>query len=199
MHTGLIQNHRPDLESVAAPDGLTFQESNFALNLLQGFVRVEAYRLAFAAKCANLTDRQVASAAYKLHNKPAVRKYLRSLTKELERAAVATALDLQMFLSAAVFTPVGEIDENHPLCQSVKRSTITTKDGGTIENEEIKTVSKIEAAKTLIRMKGYDAPIKVDVNHNIGVMIVPMAKSVDEWEKAAAESQRQLMEDAIDI
>jgi hypothetical protein len=199
MYTGLIQNHRPDLESVATPDGLTFHEMSFALNILQGFAQLEAYRKAFAGECDGLENRKISARASNLKNKPIVKQYLRSLAKELERAAVATALDLQMFLSAAIFTPVGDIDENHPLCQKVKRSTVTTKDGAMIDNEEIVAVPKLEAVKTLIRMKGYDAPIKIDINHKVGVMVVPMASNVDEWEKAAAESQRRLMDDAIDI
>jgi hypothetical protein len=199
MYTGLIQNHRPDLENVPAPVGLTFQESNFALNLLQGFVRSEAYRRAFVEKCVDLTDAQISRAAYKLHKKDGVRKYLRALSKELERAAVATALELEMFLSAAIFTPISEIDENHPLCQKKKITTRTDKDGGETETIDLESVSKMDAIKTLVRMKGYDAPIKVDVNHNHGVMLVPMAASVEDWEKSAIDAQRRLMEDAIDV
>ncbi len=59
----------------------------------------------------------------------------------------------------------------------------------------------MDALKTLIRMKGLDAPIKVDVNHSgsVGVMVVPMAANVDDWEALAQSSQKALMEDATDI
>lgn len=42
---------------------------------------------------------------------------------------------------------------------------------------------------------------EIENTHQVkgGVMVVPMAGSVDEWEKAAAASQRALMEDAVDI
>lgn len=198
INNGLLRNFRPHLESVETPGGLSINEVSFALNLLQGFPTTEAYRQAFAVKAKKLTVAQISRAAYKLKQKPAVHSYLQALATELEQAAVATALDLQMFLSSAIFTPIADIDEHHPLCQKCKRRTIHT-DGGVIEEVDIETVNKMDAAKTLIRMKGLDAPIKVDVNHSVGVMIVPMASSVDDWEKAAAKSQAALMEDAMDI
>lgn len=40
---------------------------------------------------------------------------------------------------------------------------------------------------------------KIEHNHRVGVMIVPMASSVEDWEGLAAGSQQRLMDDAIEL
>lgn len=199
MKYELIKNRIEDLREVERPPGIKSVEIKFALNTLQGFGPQEAFRLAWGNHLKEKTPAQLSKAANKMKNKPVVQRYMKALIRELERVAVANALDLQMFLSAAIFTPIGQIDENHPLCQKKTESIITQKDGTTIERTTLEMVPKLEAARTLIRMKGLDAPIRVDHTHRVGVMIVPMAASVEDWEKMAVTSQQTLMEDAINI
>lgn len=199
MKHDLIKNCVEDLKSVEQPDGIKSDEIRFALNTLQGFGVREAYRLSIGSRAEALDHTKLSRRAHVMKNKPIVKKYLAALVRELERVAVANALDLQMFLSAAIFTPIGQIDEHHPLCQEKIVAETTHKDGTTSVVTKTKSVSKSECAKILIRMKGLDAPIKVDVNHRGGVMIVPMASSVEDWERLAANSQKLLMQDAVNI
>ena len=92
MNRQLIAPHRPNLESVLLPDGITPQEAHYALNVFQGFTHFEAYRHAYAEKARKMSDAQISRAAYKTKIKPVVQKYIKALSAELERSAVATAL-----------------------------------------------------------------------------------------------------------
>jgi len=199
MKYELIKNRVADLNNVEIPKGITAPEAKYALNILQGFGPQEAYKLAVGNRANGKTNDQVSKSAYKFKTKPLVQQYIKALMNELERVAVANSLDLQMFLTAAIFTPIGDIDEHHPLCQKKKTTTRTDKDGTEHESLDLEMVSKLDAAKMLIRMKGLDAPIKVDHTHKVGVMVVPMATSVEDWEKLAAGSQQALMNDALVI
>jgi hypothetical protein len=198
MKHQLIKNRVAELESLEAPDGISQEEIKYALAIIQGYSSLDAYKLSNPTRH-YMTHKKEVQNAYKYKRNPIVQKYIKALNKELERVAVANALDIQMFLSAAIFTPIVDIDENHPLCQKTRTVTTYNKDGDPIERVERECVSKIEALKALIRLKGMDAPIKVDINHNVGVMVVPMASNVDDWEQVAAKTQQRLMDDAIDV
>lgn len=199
MKHELIKNRVEDLRSVEQPPGMNVVEIKFALNTLQGFGPQDAYRRALGGQASSKTPGQLSKTANKMKNKKVVQRYMKALVKELERVAVANSLDLQMFLSAAIFTPLDQIDETHPLCQKKTITTRTDKDGATTVRVVYESVSKMEAAKTLIRMKGLDAPIRVEHNHRVGVMVVPMAASVEDWERLAAGAQQRLMADAVEI
>lgn len=200
MNHALIQNHIPDLKRVELPEGITTEQVRFALNTLQGHGPQHAYRLAIGdARAADHTPRQLSRKADKAKNNAIVQRYMRALVAELERVAVANALDLKMFLSAVVYTPVGAIDENHVLCQKKTTITTTSKAGVETTRQLVEMPSKKDCAALLIRMQGLDAPIRVDHNHRGGVMVVPMAANVGDWERIAAASQLKLMEDAIEI
>ena len=199
MKHELIKNRIADLDNIETPKGMTAPEAQYALNILQGYGHQQAYKLAIGGKAKGKTPDQLSRAAYKFKNKPLVQQYIKVLMKELERVAVATALDLQVFLSAAVFTPLSEITEDHPLCQKKTVTTRTDKDGATTVRVVYESVSKMDAAKVLIRMKGLEAPIRIDHTHRVGVMVVPMAASVEDWERLAAGAQQRLMQDAVEI
>lgn len=137
--------------------------------------------------------------AVALLKKPLVKRYLKHLQDRLEDCGVASMVEVQMFLTDAMRTPIDMIDGDSPLCQKKVVSVTTHKDGSSTEKTTLETVPKMEAAKTLIRMKGWDAPIRIGVEHSGGVMLVPMAENLTDWEKAAAASQEKLMADAVDI
>ena len=135
--------------------------------------------------------------AVSLLKRPDVAAYVRHLLKRVESLGVATRLEATMWLSDAFRTPIGMIDEMDPLCQR-KTTTITRKpDGSETERTVLEMVSKIEAVKMLAKLNGWDAPIKVDVNHGGGVMRVPMSATLEDWERVAADSQERLMNDSV--
>ena len=199
MQHDLITNRVAELETLELPEGIDPIEAKYALCIIQGYSSLQAYKLADPKRGAAMTHRKEVQNAYKYKCKPLVQKYIKMLTAELQRVGVANALDIQMFLSAAIFTPVGQIDENHPLCQKKETTVSYDSEGSPIRKVKLESVSKMDAVKTLIRMKGMDAPLRIDVNHNVGVMVVPMAANVEDWEQIAVKDQQRLMDDAIDV
>ena len=192
-----------ELKLVDTPQGITPLQILFALFYVQGMPPGEAVNLAMSSMNGpvkgKVTIQKRASLAREFLKSPLVKNYIHSLIARLESMAVADALEIKMFLTEAIRTPIDQIDGSHKLCQKKKSTIKYNRDGDPIsEIEEIEMVSKMDAAKTLIRMNGWDAPIKIDHTHNVGVMIMPIASSVEDWEKAAS-SQQQLMDDAIDV
>lgn len=59
--------------------------------------------------------------------------------------------------------------------------------------------ARVAAYKQLCAIYGFEAPKqqKVDVGVSSGVMLVPVVGGMDEWEKAASESQNKLQEDSL--
>lgn len=190
-----------ELQLVDSVNGLIPYETKFLRLYAQGLTPFRAMQVMHEPDQLDepLTDLQLKNRALKILKKPAAKKYIENLNAELERQGVATILEMQMFLTAAVRTPIGMLDDTSPLCQKKVTTVKTFKDGSQTETTTLESVSKMDAAKTLIRMKGWDAPVKVDVNHSGGVMMVPMAGSIEDWEKAASASQEKLMAETIDV
>ena len=181
------------------PSGLLPWEMAFCIEYSQHGNLVESLAVAKGVPMNETNPHSLRMQAVSLLKRPAVKQYIHKLQERLEEMGVMSMLEMQMFLSDAVRTPIESIDSNHPLCQK-KITTVTTfKDGSYQEKTTLESVSKMDAAKTLIRMKGWDAPVKVDVAATGGVMLIPMTHDVETWENAAAESQAKLMEDAIDV
>ena len=57
--------------------------------------------------------------------------------------------------------------------------------------------ARVGASSLLAKVMGYEAPTKIqaEVEHKGGVMMVPMAAGLEDWEAAAGGAQRQLKED----
>lgn len=193
------QNARiQELALVDHPSGLLPWELRFCQEYACRGQLIEAMQQACAVHELG-NDHSLRMKAVAMLRKPAVKRYMRHLQDRLEDMGVASMLEVQTFLSDAIRTPLAMITDEDPLCQK-KTSIITRhKDGTETERVMIESISKMDAAKTLSKMKGWDAPIRVDVNHSGGVMVVPMTENLTDWEKAAGESQAKLMADAIDI
>jgi phage terminase small subunit len=56
-----------------------------------------------------------------------------------------------------------------------------------------------QAIAELNKMDGAYAAEKVEVEHKGGVLVVPMAEDLDEWEKNSIEQQEKLQQETIDI
>lgn len=57
--------------------------------------------------------------------------------------------------------------------------------------------ARVGASSLLAKIMGYEAPTKIqaEVEHKGGVMMVPMAGGVDDWEAQAVSAQKRLKED----
>ena len=190
-----------ELALVAPATGLASFETAFLRLYAQGFQLLKAIQIIGAEIDAwkDFSDIQLKNQAVMIMKKPAARKYLDSLNEELEKRGVASMLEVQMFLTDAIRTPIEDIDSTSALCQKKTTTTTIMKNGDKVERVFIESVDKLKSAVTLIKMKGWEAPTKVDVNHTGGVMVVPMAANMADWEKAAVDSQAKLMKDAVEI
>lgn len=184
-------------------NGLTPSEMVFLRYYAQGFTPLRSmaflHDVEVAAGELALTDAQLKNRALKILKKPNSRKYLDKINAKLEEVGVASAQEIQAWLTDAMRCDPEMLAESHPLHQSKTVTVRTTKDGATTTSTKYTIVDKIAAARQLSKMKGWDAPVKVDVKHSGGVMLVPMSGSVDDWEKAATQSQEELMQQTIDI
>jgi len=98
--------------------------------------------------------------------KPQVASYIETLRNKAIAASDMTRDELVKFLADAIRTPVGQIDENNPLAQEVIEDSI----GESTMRKKIKSVGKLEAAKQLAAMLGWNEPEKdqLDVEIIIG-------------------------------
>lgn len=85
---------------------------------------------------------------------PHVAAYLRSLREAVGAKDVLSLWEKRKGLADIWRTPVGEIDENHPLAQEVKRKTTTSKDGTVFEEVTVKMPGKIDALKLDAQLAG---------------------------------------------
>lgn len=69
-----------------------------------------------------------------------------------EGTPVLSLAEKRTFLRSVVTTPIGQVDENSPLAQSVKRRAITTRNGDTCHEAEIKTCDKLRALELDARL-----------------------------------------------
>jgi hypothetical protein len=119
------------------------------------------------------------------------KEYLNKLREKVEDGAVMSIQEKREFLALPVRTPVSEIDEDHILCTGITYSG----QGDKI----IHSVDPIRAIQEDSKLAGHYEAQKLDVKHTGGVMLVPVSESIEDWEKTAAESQANLMKDAINI
>ncbi len=113
------------------------------------------------------------------------------LKKQTEKANVLSAIEKREFCALAVRTPIGEINERHVLCQSLKRRRIVkpgveidTEDGG-IRNageewevEEIKAVDKLKSIEVDNVMAGHNKPSEVTVTGEVTLSLVDAVKAI---------------------
>tara|TARA_R110000796_G_scaffold17656_2_gene54215 strand:- start:26581 stop:27183 length:603 start_codon:yes stop_codon:yes gene_type:complete len=151
-----------------------------------------------------MTERARYKKAQEMLGNVKVRAYLARLQERIEQLGVATQFQLHKFCTDVVFTPIGSIDENSPLCQEMTVTDYKDKEGNiTHTKTNLKMVPKAAALAQLSKMKGWDAPTRIDVRVKGGVMMVPMFSEpeksedlqVEEWGKAAEISQKKLQQD----
>lgn len=73
-----------------------------------------------------------------------------------------TKQELLQYLVKGIITPVVEMDENSPYAQEVTRDYLGSETEKQIIRKRIKSISKMDAAKLLTTMLGWNAPEKVE-------------------------------------
>ncbi len=204
MSLTIIKNQnalqRLEMDAVEPPSGLSPLMVRFCLNYAAIGKLTVAYQNALVDLGQDKMEKTPAmKRAITLLKRNDIKEYLSGLAGFMEDKGVAKPLEIHMFLTDIVRTSISEIDDKSPLCQ---RKTVTEKispDGTKTTKTVFEMPSKLEAIKILNTMKGHNAAIKVDLSVKGGIMVVPLASNLEQWEDIAADSQEALMKDAIDV
>lgn len=191
---------RLEMDVVEPPSGMSPLMVRFCLNYAALGKLTVAYQNALTDLQQEQMDKTAAmKRAITFLKRQDVKNYLAGLNDHMEDKGVAKPLEIHMFLTDIVRTSISEINDKSPLCQ---KKTVTEKispDGTKTTKTVFEMPSKLEAIKILNTMKGHNAPVKVDLSVKGGIMVVPLANNLEQWEDIAADSQEALMKDAIDV
>ena len=146
---------------------MTQQRRDFAHALFLGKNQAEAYRSAFGAE--GKTEASIRSMASRLSKDVNVLAYLAEMNAEMKHDKILSKEQLAEWLTLAIVTPLGEIAEGSQLAQSVKN---------TPDEQSIKAVSKLEAAKELGKLMGYYPSSRLELTGKDGSQLLP-AKQLD--------------------
>lgn len=103
------------------------------------------------------------SLASKLLRKNKVSTEIKKRRRELAEACQIEKWQLVDFLSRALLTPVGEVDETSDLAQEVTTDEV----GEAVMRKKIKSVGKIEAGKLLATLLNWTEPEKHEVKFEV--------------------------------
>lgn len=187
------------LIAVDWPAGLDATELAFCRHHAEGKLPARAYMHAQRDAGEPMNKAQAAVKAGYLLRRPEVNAYIKKLRQEMEKHCVATGATLMTFLTAVIYTPIDEVDGQSPLCHKKVITRKTDKDGNVTEIIHYEMPNKLKAVERLAKMKGLDAPTKVEHSHSGGIMVMPFVASVDDWTASVADQQKKLMEDAINV
>lgn len=144
-------------------DALAPQHERFAQVVAGGAFAVDAYRQTVAEPGTGYAS--CAAAAYMLMAVPEIAERIRQLrtnfARVLEEKLGVKQETIGRYLVEILTSPAGSIDADHPLCQEVVKTRQTHGHGEKAEEwetEKIKIPSKMEAAKILCAMAGWNAP-----------------------------------------
>jgi len=132
--------------------GLSTRERAFADLVLEGIPAVRAYQQA-GYKANDLTAKKC---AYLMLRRPHVITYLREERRAMAELSRMEKWELIQFLTNAITTPVGQVDENSPLAQEYTTDEI----GKEKIRTRVKMIGKLDSAKLLASMLGWSAPEK---------------------------------------
>lgn len=134
------------------------RHEEFAKFCAKGKEDAEAYRLA------GFKGSDHAKRAWDIRKRQEVSQRIEWLKRASATALTLTSQEKREFLALSVRTAIGQVDENHVLCQSMKRKRLMgSEDEDGWEVEEIKAVDKLNAIKIDNEMSGDNAPQKHEV------------------------------------
>jgi hypothetical protein len=147
-------------KAVAAREGVNDRQRRFCEFIMRGLAAGRAYEAAGYEASGDAADVQ----ASKLLRNAKVAKYLDGLRQEAKASAGRDRDDMLSKLWEIVETPVGKLNENHPLAQEFRFD----------ENGlAVKMPSKLGALKQLCAVMGWNKPqeVKVDASEAFADML----------------------------
>jgi phage terminase small subunit len=136
--------------------GLSPRERTFADGFIGGLPAGRAYERAGYKARGGSAD----SLACKMLRKDKLMAYVRAARRRMAEADQYQKWQLIEFLTRAITTPVGQIDEESDLAQEVTREEI----GEQVARTRIKIVGKLDAAKQLATLLSWNAPEKITLD-----------------------------------
>jgi phage terminase small subunit len=137
-------------------DSLSPRQKAFADFWITGMPARRAYQLAGYKVRGNSAAVQACVA---LKN-PKIVAYIKAERQVLAELARLEKWEIIKFLQDVITTPIGRLDETSPLVQEMTREEI----GGNVVRVKIKIVSKMDAAKQLAFLMGWNAPEQVEID-----------------------------------
>jgi phage terminase small subunit len=165
---------------------LSTQQKRFADGVLSGLHAGRAYEAAGYNSTGSTAD----VCASQLLRKPKVSEYIENIKTKATSDLVMSIKERKEWLTGGIKVPLSEVDSSSTYCVEEINTEGMTK---------IKKVDPIRAMDMLNKMDGAYAAEKVEVEHKGGVLVVPMAEDLDEWEKNSIEQQEKLQQETIDI
>ena len=175
-----MKKKKKQIRSLVRRDGkLRPKDEKFCRAVAAGSSGSQAYRE--HVSLGNCNNQTAQTAAYHLLQKPMIRERIEQL-KERDKRTIEERLafsreTLARFYMEALETPVGEVDQNHRLCQEY-----TVTEGERSTTTKIKMVGKLEAGKALAQMAGWigngnDGGKAPQVTINLGAVFSPSPDS----------------------
>lgn len=136
------------------------QHERFANEIAKGRDNTSAYQAAYP-KSSRVAARKGGS---RLLTNEDIQGRIVDLQRKTEDKTTLSIMEKRQFYALIVRTPIGEIDDNHPLCQAVKRTE--TKDGGSVE---FKMPDKLRATELDNELSGHVKQVGTTVNVGVAV------------------------------
>lgn len=114
--------------------------------------------------------------ACKALKKPKIKAYIKAERARLEKAGQFERSNLVDYLVSVIRTPVGQLDGGSPLVQEY---TIEEGEAGTRTRTKVKMANKLQAAKQLAEVMGWNKPqeVKVDLSEKLSTIISKIRSS----------------------
>lgn len=140
---------------------LSVRHAKFCEGIAAGLSGREAYKAAGY----KVSDKSADEGASILSRNSKVKDRIAELRARSAEKADFSRDDMVQWLVDALKTPVGEIDQNHPLAQELTTDEVfVEKKGSKVIKRRIKTVGKNECARLLCDMMGWKAPEKREID-----------------------------------
>jgi len=189
------------------------RQRTFAVKYATRRANGDRYSQEQAAIDAGYSAKSACSKASQLLSKVKIKAAVREVEDEIYSENIMSAQEMQERLSRmGRCDPVKFVNEDGTISiQKIEDAgiivdSIEVETRCAIDQDDIYEVKKIKvkgcakgAMDSLARIRGYNKAEEIEVTHKTGVMVVPMADSVDGWEQAAAKSQQELMDDANNV
>lgn len=135
---------------------LSPRERKFAELFLNGIPAGRAYEQAGYSAKGDSAD----ASASRLLKSEKVSAFVNAQRKKIADGCLRERWELVAWLQDAIWTPVGEVGEDHPLALEMTKDEV----GKTTVRTKVKMVSKMDAVKQLSAMMGWNAAEKVKIS-----------------------------------